>query len=230
MVASESRLHFINGTETVKSYAALARRGDIFLSLKFLGVSAGAKIGAVGVSYLQVRVRSARDPALAAMLDKKKAPCTVISLAEKQLSLGEAWPNFQFAKVDHQRASVGIGMFVHGDLDTQADIVATRIKEAKLLHKLVDYVSTQAGTDNCIADPGLVGDWLMDQAAPTLNAMIIFANNQKHKAAALKTFASEIASQLEIPGPHEQHLQAIYLKHKQAAGTIILPKGVGETT
>lgn len=181
----------------------------------------GAKLGVSGKTYLHARVRCARNQALAAELDSTKSPVKVVSLADKQLSLHEAWPSLQFEKVNNQRASAIVGMFIQGDLVADALSIVTRIARRGLLGKLVDHVIAKAGVENCLADPGLITAWLAEQAKPVFEAMMAVSEQQKVATLAMKMFAAEIATQLEVAGSHQQHLNAIYLKCKQSAASSV---------
>jgi hypothetical protein len=67
-----------------------------------------------GKTYLHARVRSARDQALADQLDLESSADNVINLFQPQLALDEAWPGFTFEKIDAERASLILGMFING--------------------------------------------------------------------------------------------------------------------
>ena len=97
------------------------------------------RLGFPGKAYLHVRVRSAKDQALAKAIDVANGYENVVSLSDQQLAVDKAWPSFVFDKIDAKRASLIIGMFVNGSL-TEVESIVTRIKEADLLQKLVDYV------------------------------------------------------------------------------------------
>ena len=102
-------LHFIDGTSSQRSYAVVARRGHVFLGVRFLGLVDGDQLGVPGKTYLHARVRSARDQALADKLDLEGGPDNVINLFPPQLALDEAWPGFTFEKIDGERASLHPG-------------------------------------------------------------------------------------------------------------------------
>ena len=91
-------LHFIDGTSSQRSYAVVARRGHVFLGVRFLGLADGDQLGVPGKTYLHARVRSARDQALADKLDLEGGPDNVINLFPPQLALDEAWPGFTFER------------------------------------------------------------------------------------------------------------------------------------
>jgi hypothetical protein len=208
-------LHFINGTSSQRSYAVVARRGHVFLGIKFLGLADGDQMGVPGKTYLHARVRSARDQALAGQLDLEGGPDNVINLFPPQLALDEAWPGFTFEKIDAERASLILGMFINGSLIDNPDAVIARIEEANLFRKLVDSVIDQAGPQYGIARAKLVAMWMLDQAKPSLAGLKKAAEHQKIVLAAQKEFAELVQGQVEVAGPHLQQLNTIYHKHHQ---------------
>src|ERR1700750_96531 len=62
-------LNLTDGTLGPKSYAIVARRGDVFLGIKFSGLADGTQFGLPDKAYLNVLLRSARNQDLAAKLD-----------------------------------------------------------------------------------------------------------------------------------------------------------------
>jgi hypothetical protein len=211
-----SELHFFDGSTSPGSYAAIARRGSVFLGIRFIGLADGTQLSAPGKSYLYVRLRSARDKALADELDQKSGGKNIVNLLEQQLALDEAWPGITFEKVESNRASMLLGMFIAGSLADKTHNVIARIKVGELFRKLTDYAIDRAGADNCIAKPEVVAAWLTTEASPTLHGLLATKDHMTLVAKAQKEFKEIIAGQLEVPGPHLQHLQALYLKHQQA--------------
>jgi len=208
-------LHFIDGTSSQLSYAVVARRGHIFLGVRFLGLVDGDQLGVPGKTYLHARVRSARDQALADKLDPEVGPDNVINLFPPQLALDEAWPGFTFEKIDADRASLILGMFINGSLIHDADAVIARIEEASLFRKLVDCVIDQAGPEHSIARAKLIAMWMFDQLKPSLAGLKKAAEHQKIVLEAQKEFAELVEGQIEVVGPHLQQLDAIYHNHHQ---------------
>jgi hypothetical protein len=208
-------LHFIDGTSSQHSYAVVARRGHVFLGVRFLGLADVDQIGVPGKTYLHARIRSARDQALADKLDLESSADNVISLFPPQLALDEAWPGFTFEKIDAHRASLILGMFINGSLIDDTDVVIARIEEASLFRKLVDCVIDQAGLEHSITRAKLVAAWMFDQAKPSLAGLKKAAEHQKIVLAAQKEFAELVEGQVEVVGPHLQQLNTIYHKHHQ---------------
>ena len=220
--AKLTALHFIDGTESHGSYAVIARRGPVFLGIRFSGITRGEQLGAPGKAYLQIRVRSARDQALADKLDAEAGDNNVVNLLDKQLPLDAAWPGLTFEKLDSERASVVVGMFIAGSVPAEGGKVVARIKEADLFRKLVDYVIEAAGLQHCIAQAETVAGWLSDQAKPLFEQLQQVATQHEAAAKAQKEFAAQITDELEVPGPHLQQLKAMYHKHQQPHETVEL--------
>jgi len=206
-------LHFIDGTSSQLSYAVVARRGHIFLGVRFLGLVDGDQLGVPGKTYLHARVRSARDQALADKLDLESSAENVINLFQPQLALDEAWPGFTFEKIDDKRASLILGMFINGSLTDDTDAVIARIADADLFRKLVDYVVGRACLEYSIARAKLVAMWMADQAKPSLAELTKAAAQQEIVLAAQKEFAELVEGEVEVVGPHLQQLNNIYHKH-----------------
>jgi hypothetical protein len=83
-----SDLHLMDGTSSPQGYAIMARRGDVFLGIKFSGLAEGAQFGMPDKAYLNVLLRSARDEALAAELDLEKPADNVVHLAQTAVRAG----------------------------------------------------------------------------------------------------------------------------------------------
>jgi hypothetical protein len=174
MVPSKEKfagLRLMDGTSSQQSYAIVARRGDVFLGIKFSGLADGAQFGLPDKTYLNVLLRSARNQGLAAELDLEKPADNIVQLAQPQFALDAAWPSFTFERVNAERASLVIGLFIQGAVDTAIPDVLARIRNGDLFRKLVAHVITAAGPDNCIVDQGRAACWLSDQAKPTLREL-----------------------------------------------------------
>jgi hypothetical protein len=176
-------------------------------------------LGVPGKTYLHARMRSARDQALAVKLDLESGADNVIDLLAQQLALDEAWPAFTFEKVDAERASLHLGMFIDGSLIDDTDTVIARIEEVGLLRKLVDYAFHGAGSEYRIARAKAFATWLSHQAKPTLDDLKKDAAHHKIAVAAQKEFAEIVEGKLEIVASYAQQLNAIYQKHKPASLT-----------
>ena len=214
--AGHSTLHLLDGSTSLSSYAAIARRGNIFLGIKFSGLVDGSPVGAAGKSYLHVKLRSARNQDLATKLDQKPGVKNVINLSEHQLTLDKAWPKLTFENIDGERASLTVGMFIDGSLDGDTHAVIARIKAANLFLKLVNYAIDSAGAEYRIAPPKAVAAWLADQAKAALEGLVQVKDAMTIAPEVKKEFKKLIGDQVETVGPHLQQLKALYLKHQQA--------------
>ena len=76
----------IDGTGSQQSYGVVARRGNIFVGIKFFGLVDRAGFGLPGTTYLHARLRSARVVKLTALLDLIDGSEKVFDLLAHQLS------------------------------------------------------------------------------------------------------------------------------------------------
>jgi hypothetical protein len=208
-----SDLRLMDGTSSQQSYAILARRGDVFLGIKFSGLAEGKQFGLPDKAYLNVFMRSARNESLAAELDLKKSADNVVHLAQPQFALDAAWPSFTFERVNAERASLVIGLFIQGAVDTAIPDVLARIRNGDLFRKLVAHVITAAGPDNCIVKEETAAGWLSDHAKPTLRELRKKFVVDQAAMLARNEFAEKIKDQGELIASHNQHLKAIFQKH-----------------
>jgi hypothetical protein len=156
---------------------------------------------------------SAVQMAFADQPDLESSADNVINLFQPQLALDEAWPGFTFEKIDAERASLILGMFIDGSLIDDTTAVIARIEHADLFRKLVNYVVDRADPQFGIARAKLVAAWMADQAKPSLAGLKKAAEHQKIVLAAQKEFAELVEVQVEVVGSHLQQLNTIYHKH-----------------
>ena len=205
-------VQLIDGTGSQQSYAVVARRGNIFLGIKFAGLADGASFGLPGTTYVHVRLRSARSKHLAAQLDVTRKD-KIFNLPLDHLSLDEAWPYLSFEKVDEKRASLGIGLFIKGSLIVNTDAVISRIEKGDLFRKLIVYVMSQVDPKNCIVDQHRMSLWLADQAQSVLNELKKKIAIQQMIASVHNEFGTTFGGQFEMVAPHTQVFNSIYQKH-----------------
>jgi hypothetical protein len=208
-------LRLLDGTSSKQSYAIVARRGDVFLGIKFSGLTEGEEFGVTDRSYLHVLLRSARNENLAAELDLKAPTDNVVQFVQPQLALDAAWPGLSFDKVNDERASVMVGQFIQGSLDKDVPDVLARIRKGDLFRKLVAHAVAAAEPENCIVMQETAASWLSHQAAPTLRELRKKFVIRKAMAATQAEFAAHIQDQGELIAPHKQHLKAMFQKHVQ---------------
>ena len=226
---SNGTLHLIGGTNPSSSYATVARRGAIFLGIRFSGLTDGAELGVPGTTYVHARIRSARAETLAAELDAAAGPSNVVSLADQQLGLDAAWPGFTFENANEVRASLAIGMFVLGSLADDPAAVMARLANGDVFTKLVDYVIERVPHQARIGDAKVVATWLADQAAPMVRQIKKATGHQAVAQQAQQEFATVVMSTLEAVAPHPQMLAEIYQKHKLASSKAAMAHFLAKT-
>ena len=211
-----SALPLMDGTDSQSSYAVVARRGDIFLGIQLSGLIDGLILGLPGKTYLSARVWSARNQELAEQLDAQNSAINVVGLFQQLLALDGAWPNFSFDKLDGQRASLGIGLFIQGSLLHQPVAVLSQLEKPDLVRKLVDYVIDKVGPEHRIARAKAAAAWLFTKIKPTLDHLREIIKHGQIAEQTKKEFKATVEHALEVVAPYPQQLKAIYQKHMQA--------------
>ena len=215
--ANKGGLHVFPGSKPTTAYAAIGRRGQIFLGIRFCGVIDGTALGVPGTTYLHARVRSARCEPLAGELDAETNVTNVVSLAAQQLSLDAAWPGFTFENVNDQRAALAIGLFVPASLNDDPAAVVARLSKGDVFAKLVGYVFERVPADARIAHAKVVASWMAEQAAPLVRQLKKAITRRAAAQQAEQEFAAGVMNALEVVAPHQQMLAATYQKHKLAS-------------
>lgn len=135
---------FINGTSSKHSYIVIARRGDVVLGLRPLGLAPGKVMGLEDRTILQVRLRSAKiTPEIEQALQSGD---NVVSFS-KATGYADAWPKIQFSKLDDQRASMILLTPIRGDI--------TGSNKYEMLEKLIkgQFVEALASKVCDLAEP-----------------------------------------------------------------------------
>jgi hypothetical protein len=132
-----------------------------------------------------------------------------------QFALDAAWPGLTFERVNGDRASLVIGLFIEGALNTDIPDILARIRNGKLFRKLVAHVITAAGPENCIVDQERVASWLSNQSKPTLRQYRKKFVADQAAVLAQEEFGQTIKDQEEMIAPHNQNFKAIFQKHVQ---------------
>jgi hypothetical protein len=208
-------LRMMDGTSSKQSYAVVARRGDVFLGIKFSGLAEGAQFGLPDRTYLSVLLRNARNQDLATELDLKRPADNVVEFVQPQLGLDAAWPNLSFDRVDDERASVMVGLFIHGSLDKDIPDILARIRNGDLFRKLVAHAIAAAGPENCIVKEETAASWLSHQAAPTLRELRKRFVVAQAAVLAKEEFAENMTHQGELIAPHNQNFKAVFQRRVQ---------------
>ena len=227
--ASKSGLHLIPGTNPSNAYAVVARRGTIFLGIRFSGLTDGAELGVTGTTYVHARIRSARCEILAGQLDAADGALNIVSLADQQLALDAAWPGFTFENVNGQRASLAVGMFVSESLKDNPTAVVARLAKGDLFVKVVDYAIERVPEQARIGGAKVVASWLAEQAAPVLRHLKKAIAHQAVAEQAQQEFTTVVMNSLEAVAPHPQLLAAIYQNHQLASSKAAMAHFLAKT-
>lgn len=197
-------LKFIDGSASTGSYAVLCRRGNVVLGARLLGFRPGD--GPVShKTYFAIRVRSAAAPEL---FGEEDAGQKVVSLADQNLGLTEAWPELTFENVSALRASTIAGVFIRGTPDQPQEFIA-HFDEQKFLSRLVDWVLERAGKQYMVVDPEVLVDWWRSTLQPFFDHCLA--------AHATKQEVEKImAEDAEAIGLHSLQMKKIYEKHQAA--------------
>lgn len=207
-------LHFIDGTYSQSSYAVIARRGSIFLGIRFTGVLDGNLLGIPDTVYVHARLRSARSLSLAEQLDQEAETPSVVDMFEQDVTPDGAWPNIPFEKVDPERASLVIGLFIGSLAADDPSEVITHIQQGEPFRKLLAYAFRYAGQEYRIVRVVPVVNWLINQAKPALVELTSTLEEKRLREKPQKEFKGLLDDHLETVAPHLQHFTTIYQKHK----------------
>jgi hypothetical protein len=144
-----------------------------------------------------------------------EGPSRCLHLTLPQFALDAAWPGLTFERVNAERASLVIGLFIQGTRDTEIPDVQARIRNGNLFRKLVAYAAAAAGPDNCIVDQERAACWLSNQSKPTLRELRKKFVVEQAAVLAQAEFGEAIKGQGELIAPHNQNLKAILQRHVQ---------------
>lgn len=201
---------FLDGTSSSKSYLIIARRGDIALGIRPLGIGDGGGMGVPGKSYLHARLRSTKAPVGMAAQYASDGAQKVVKLGDQKLGFDEAWPELEFAKQDKERASTIVGVFLRGSLRHEPATVIARLEEEDFLLKMAMYVAERVGPENMIMRPIAIAAWLHEQLDPMLGKI-------KGQIAASAEFAQHVEEHVEVFGFQAALLNKLYSKHQPAS-------------
>jgi hypothetical protein len=203
-----------SGGTSKKTYMVVARRGDICLGLKLEGLQPGEQVGVPGKTYLLFRVRSARHPEL---FEAEDAGKKVVALTGN-LGLDEAWPDFAFEKVGHDRASAGVGVFIKGSLLSEPAAFCQHFVDSDFVGRCVDYVLERAGADNVVLPREVIVETFTGKL-DVLFAKVKDWHDQYHLAQAIEQeMQAKIEDDIGTVGQQASQLKAIYDKHAAAYG------------
>lgn len=170
---------FIDGTASQQSYIVVARKGNVVLGLKPLGLQDGQMTGVPGKTYMFARVRSASAGDLFDELDAETGH------KPQNYDFSEAWPTIKFNKKNSERASAIYGAYLDGSLASEPHKVLEQLENGGLIEKMADAVIQMAGEENIVVRYGTLIGWLHEQLDPLI---------EKYK------------HQLKVTGEFQQHI------------------------
>jgi hypothetical protein len=220
----------IDGTSSHKSYMVIGRRGEILLGIKMYGLTPGENMGVAGKTYLFARVRSCRDKVASEQMDNIAgiADTNVVSIADKDLNLVNAWPDFEFEKTNddgHDRASLAVGVFIRGSLSEDPETVLERLEKVDMFQALAEYVVKTAGPQYAVQTPRMIAKWLREKATPHIEAIGKGVKVKKAVKVTTETFAETVEE--ELVGMHTAQLQKMLQKSVAAAtGAGLIEQGI----
>jgi hypothetical protein len=170
--ATKQEPKLMPGTTSAPSYFPFARKGNVLLGIKPMGVARGSAFGVKGATYFAARLRSAPENGLFAEAD---AAQKVVQFKANPANLWDAWPGVEWEKKDESRASTTVGVFLRGEFDgdeaSKKELLGA-IDDGKLTAKLTEYLVSLAGAENMIcAERQLIG-WLNEHYDPIVKKIL----------------------------------------------------------
>lgn len=188
-------------------YLVIARRGDIALGVKPNVIMPGGMFGHPGTVWFGARLRSSSAKPI---FGGEGENSNVVSLDKvKVTDFAEAWPNVDWEKKDHERASTTIGSLVPGSLDgsiEEAQKVLDYMKDGKLAKQLADYLYNLVGEQYMILTRDQIAQWLTDTVYGKV-AMRLEKSIKKRMA-----FEEEMGKNIGTFGMQAQILKKAYEK------------------
>ena len=168
------KIKMINGTSSSNSYAEFGRRGNIALAVKFYVLADGAMYNAPGYTFVSARLRSCWDHGAQ---PSQEAPAsgdeTVVAFPEK-LTLDKAWnTDIVWEKVNSDRASTQIGVFIRGNAKDQPEILAKQLEDKKLARDMTGYLFSLLGDEShAVCTRREFADFLHEKIAPPIEGIM----------------------------------------------------------
>lgn len=140
-MSDTSNLIFMNDQQGEPTYLLFAVRGKIGLQIKHNAIIHGFKYGLNDTMLISSTVRSTK-------LTTDMPAQDVVNIADKKLTITDAWPNIKWGKVDTSRASTVISAPIAGVLGGPAKLQEQFLGEmanAKVAKKLANYLAKLVG-------------------------------------------------------------------------------------
>jgi hypothetical protein len=199
--------NMMTGSTGGADYLMFARRGNVGLGLKVLGVQNGSNHNMPGKVYLHFRVRSAEVSGM----QQHESDTSVVSLSEHKLSHDDAWPGITFDKVNDTRASTVVGVFIRGELNLEhGEETVQRVRTGGYLEKVIDFLIEAAGPENMVVKPEMMRDWARERLNKGLDSFETFLKERKKLEEAQQAFLAQGGANLDTVGFHAAQMKMIY--------------------
>lgn len=222
----------MDGSSSHKSYLVFARQGSgpnaILLGVKLYGLLPGEQFNTENKTYLFCRIRSARSPEQAIQIDNILAEKgnNIVGMTDHRQKLADAWGNIEFEKIDDQRASLAIGIFLRGSITDNPGVVLDRLSDIDCYQLLAEEVVKQAGPEHCFKTATQIALWLRYKASPMLQGIGQHIKISEAQKQALTAFSEAHGDEVEIAGAHMLKLKNMMQKaHKEGISAFKEPNG-----
>jgi hypothetical protein len=196
----------VHGTGGNLDYLAIARKGNLVLSIKPNAIAPGENFNVPDVTYFGARLRSA--PSLGYFDDDDKA-AGITTLAS--LNPGDPWGGVEWEKQDETRASGQEGVFLRGNLFKDADKVLEAFVTGNITKKFADYLYEKAGSGvTFVATKEELSGWLEETFAPRLKQI---AQGLAKKKALDSEVSAKVEGSIGIFASQTSLLKGIFKKH-----------------
>jgi hypothetical protein len=158
---------FVSGTSSGKTYLAIARKGNIVLSVKPNMIGDADNLGVPGLTYFGARLRSAPATDLATH-DQEKG---IVPFGKYVVD--DKWGGVDWEKADAHRASAQVGTFLRGTIAQDADQLLANFSDGILAKKFAKFLIGQAGEGvEFLTTEADLGAWLEETYAPQLKKIV----------------------------------------------------------
>ena len=193
----------VHGSAGKLDYLAIARKGNLVLSVKPNHIAAGEQFNVQNLTYFGARLRSA--PVGGAF---KEADAEAGVTLFGNFNAGDAWGGIDWDKDDSDRASTQVGVFLRGSLATDPDKVLSEFVGGETTKKFADYLIAQAGDGvTAVATREEISEWLEATFAPRLKEIVESISKSKKAQAA---FEKEIEGSVGVFANQTSLLKKIY--------------------
>lgn len=199
----------VHGTEGHLDYLAIARKGNLVLSIKPNAIVPGEMMNVPSVTYFGARIRSA--PILSGEFDAYDAEAGIAG-SIGNFPASDAWGGIEWEKMHVERASGQVGVFLNGTIQETPEKLVAEFAEGGMAAKFADFLIGQAGDGvTLIVTKEELSQWLDATFAPRLKAIV---GEVKKKAEVDAEIQEKIAGSVGVFASQTSLLKGIFKKHK----------------